>query len=253
MGRVKMKIDINCDLGEGFGHYDFGLDSELMKYISSANIACGFHAGDPATMAKTVQLALERGVKIGAHPGYPDLQGFGRRAMDISPEELKNMIVYQVAALKGFIKAYGGKLHHVKPHGALYNKASRDKTTAMAIVEAVKLIDQDLIIYGPPMSELYRASKVMGLKFYSEAFADRAYRGDGQLVSRDQDGALIHDVEICAKRIEKLLEEECMDTIDGDTIKMKAQTICVHGDNEKALRFVKTLNKKLHDLGYGVE
>lgn len=248
-----MKIDINCDLGEGFGRYDFGLDSELMKYISSANIACGFHAGDPSTMAKTVQLALKQGVKIGAHPGYPDLQGFGRRSMDILPEDLKNMIIYQVAALKGFVEAHGGRLNHVKPHGALYNMASRDKASATAIVEAVKLIDGDLIIYGPPKSELDEVSKEIGIRFHAEAFADRAYRADGQLVSRDKEGALIHDVDTCAKRIEKLLEEESMDTIEGDLIEMKAQTICVHGDNEKALHFVQALNKKLHDLGYGVE
>ncbi len=244
-----MKIDINCDLGEGFGRYTLGGDDQLMKYISSANIACGFHAGDPTTMEKTVKMALENDVKIGAHPGYPDLQGFGRRAMDMHPEEIRAMVIYQVGALKGFVSAYDGRLHHVKPHGALYNRASQDKLTAKAIVEAVKSVDPNLVLYGPYNSELHKASVFNKLTFHCEAFADRAYDKNGQLVSRAEPGAFIDDVKTCAQRIEKLIQENRIETIEGNFVDMKAQTLCVHGDNDKALQFVKSLVDKLKTLG----
>jgi UPF0271 protein len=170
-----MKIDLNCDLGESFGNYKIGMDEEVIKYISSANIACGFHASDPLVMAKTVSLAKENGVSIGAHPGYPDLVGFGRRNMNVAPEELKAMVQYQIGALNAFCKAAGIKMKHVKPHGAMYNMASKDEKLALAIAEGIAEVDDSLILLGLSGSQLLTAAATVGLKCANEVFADRAY------------------------------------------------------------------------------
>ena len=181
-----MKIDLNCDLGESFGNYKIGMDDEVIKFISSANIACGFHASDPLVMEKTVALAKENGVKVGAHPGFPDLAGFGRRNMNVSPKELKAMVVYQIGALNAFCKVSGIKMNHVKPHGAMYNMAAKDERLAFAIAEAVAHVDDSLVLVGLSGSELLKAAKIVGVKCASEVFADRAYEDDGSLVPRTQ-------------------------------------------------------------------
>ncbi len=189
------QIDLNCDIGEGFGTYNVGFDEEIMPYISSANIACGLHAGDYTTMNKTVQLALENNVAIGAHPGLPDLQGFGRRKMAISPQEAFEMVLYQIGALHSFVIAHGGTLRHVKPHGALYNMAAVDSKLAEAITEAIYRFQPELILFGLANSELIKAGKKIGLQTANEVFADRTYQNDGTLTPRHQANALIHDVE----------------------------------------------------------
>lgn len=247
-----MVIDLNCDLGEGFGKYDIGLDEALMKHISSANIACGFHAGDPMTMEKSVRLAIQNNVKIGAHPGYPDLQGFGRRNMVLSKEEVKNIVIYQVGALDAFVRSMRGKLNHVKPHGALYNMAAKDPVLADAIAEAVTSLNKELILYGLAGSELERSAKKAGLAFCSEVFADRGYMEDGSLVPRSEPGAFIKDVDECASRIAQMVEHSKTVAASGKEIPIKAETICVHGDNEEALSFVKALKDKLELMGHTV-
>lgn len=188
-----MKIDLNCDLGESFGNYKIGMDEEVIKYISSANIACGFHASDPLVMVKTVSLAKENGVSIGAHPGYPDLVGFGRRNMNVAPEELKAMVQYQIGALNAFCKSAGIKMNHVKPHGAMYNMAAKDEKLALAIAEGIAEVDYSLILLGLSGSQLLTAAATVGLKCANEVFADRAYEEDGSLVARTKGGAVITD------------------------------------------------------------
>ena len=190
-----MKIDLNCDLGESFGNYKIGMDEEVIKYISSANIACGFHASDPLVMAKTVSLAKENGVSIGAHPGYPDLVGFGRRNMSLTPAEITAIIVYQIGALSAFCSANGMKLKHVKPHGALYNMAAKDPAIAMAICEGIYSVDKQLILLAPSFSQMAKAAHSLGLPTASEVFADRAYEEDGSLVARSKPGAMITNEE----------------------------------------------------------
>ena len=205
-----MKIDLNCDLGESFGNYKIGMDEEVIKYISSANIACGFHASDPLVMVKTVSLAKENGVSIGAHPGYPDLVGFGRRNMNVAPEELKAMVQYQIGALNAFCKSAGIKMNHVKPHGAMYNMAAKDEKLALAIAEGIAEVDYSLILLGLSGSQLLTAAATVGLKCANEVFADRAYEEDGSLVARTKAGAVITDEEEVIERRKKINEKENM-------------------------------------------
>ncbi len=193
-----MTVDLNCDMGESFGPWPMGDDAALMQHITSANIACGFHAGDPLIMQRTVRLALQHGVAIGAHPGYPDLQGFGRRAMQLSPEEVYAAVLYQIGALQSIAQAEGGRLHHVKPHGALYNAAAKDRALADAIARAVHAVDNNLILYGLSGSALIDAGRAVGLRTCSEVFADRGYEPDGSLTPRNRPGALIDDPEKAA-------------------------------------------------------
>lgn len=247
-----MKIDINSDLGESFGAYKLGMDSEILKFVSSVNIACGFHAGDPMVMDRTVELAIDNNVKIGAHPGLPDLMGFGRRNMNISREEAKNYVIYQVGALKAFVESRGGRLNHVKAHGALYNMAAKDAILSEAIVGAVKSIDPELIIFGLPNSETEKAVVEMGLKFKNEVFADRGYTDEGVLVPRSQPGAFVKGADNCADRIARMVQQGEVESISGKIVKIKADTVCVHGDNEKALIFVKTLKERLESLGFEI-
>ena len=238
-------IDINSDLGESFGAYTMGNDAKVLRYVTSANIACGFHASDPLTMQKAVRLAKEAGVKIGAHPGYPDLVGFGRRELKVSPAELKAMVIYQVGALQAVCKAEGTKLHHVKPHGAMYNMAAKDEKLADAIAEAVAAVDGSLTLMGLSGSCMKAAAKKHDLAFAAEVFADRAYEDDGSLVSRTKPGAMIEDEDLAIRRMLHLLETGTIESSNGKEIRLEADTICVHGDSPKAVLFAKKLREAL--------
>ncbi|MCR4710832.1 MAG: LamB/YcsF family protein, partial [Clostridia bacterium] len=238
-------IDLNSDLGESFGAYKMGRDEDVLAYISSANVACGFHAADPLTMVKTVRLAKARGVAVGAHPGYPDLVGFGRREMKIAPEEVRAMVIYQIGALAACCASEGIRLHHVKPHGAMYNMAAKDPRLADAICDAVAAVDEGLILYGLPGSEVERAAKAKGLRFAAELFADRAYEEDGSLVSRSKAGAMITDETEAISRMVRVLREGKLTSITGKDIALSGDTICVHGDGEKALAFTSLLRERL--------
>lgn len=242
-----LSVDLNCDLGESFGNYVIGNDEKVLDYVTSVNIACGFHAGDPVVMERTVKMAIEKGIAIGAHPGYPDLMGFGRRNISISNEEARAYMIYQIGALKTFVESYGGRLQHVKPHGALYNTAAKDYKLAKILAEAVYDIDKDLIFMGLSNSELIRAAKDVGLRVANEVFADRAYNADGSLVSRKLEGAVIHDTEICVGRVLDMIKKGTVKSIDGTDVEIKADSICVHGDNSMAIEFTKSLRKKLSE------
>lgn len=241
------RVDLNCDLGESFGRYKLGLDEEVIKYVSSVNIACGFHASDPVVMGKTVELAKENNISIGAHPGFLDLMGFGRRNMNISLDEAKAYIKYQIGALYGFCKSANIKLNHVKPHGALYNMAAKDYNLSKAICEAIYEFDEEIILVGLSKSELIRAGEHVGLKCANEVFADRAYEEDGTLVSRKKDGAIITNEDEAIDRVIGMIVNEKVKSISGKYIDIKADSICVHGDGIKALEFVKKINKKLKE------
>ena len=240
-----VKVDLNADLGESFGAYTIGMDREVLRYISSANIACGFHAGDPVVMGKTVALAAEAGTAIGAHPGFPDLMGFGRRNMNITPAEAKAYIQYQVGALWAFAQSHGLKLQHVKPHGAFYNMAAKDEKLAAAICEGIKQVDPELILLGLAGSQHILAAEKAGLRAASEVFADRGYMDDGTLVPRSMEGAMIHDREKAIARTVRMVKEGCVETISGKVIPIRADSICVHGDNPDAVGFVKEIREKL--------
>lgn len=239
------KVDLNCDLGESFGNYKLGLDETVITYISSANIACGFHASDPLVMAKTVAMAKENHVSVGAHPGYPDLVGFGRRNMDVSPKEVKAMVQYQIGALTAFCCANGVSLEHVKPHGAMYNMAGKDDELAMAICEGIYEIDPNLILLGLSGSRLLSAADKIGLKSAREVFADRAYEEDGSLVARSKDGAVITDENIAIDRVVSMVKYGKVTAITGKEISVTADSICVHGDGIKAVEFVKKIRERL--------
>ena len=245
------KIDLNCDLGESFGNYKIGLDDEVIRHISSANVACGFHASDPLVMQKTVALAKENGVCIGAHPGFPDLVGFGRRNMSVSPAEAKALVQYQIGALDAFCKAAGVKLCHVKPHGALYNMAGKDEILAQAVCEGIFEYDSNLILLGLSGSKMIEAGKKIGLRTANEVFADRAYEDDGSLVARSKHGALITDENLAVSRVVEMVKNGRVTSITGNEIEIKADSICLHGDGVKAVEFAKRINEEL--LKNGVE
>ncbi|WP_281186916.1 5-oxoprolinase subunit PxpA [Staphylococcus schleiferi] len=242
-----MKIDLNCDSGESFGNYKIGNDQSVIPLITSANIACGFHAGDENVMAETVKLAKQNHVGVGAHPGFPDLQGFGRRNLDMSLKEIFNMVVYQVGALKAFCDIQGVKLNHVKPHGALYQMASRDAEIAKAIASAIYEIDPKLYLMGLSNSILIDEGRKQGLNVASEVFADRRYENDGQLVSRKKEGAVIEDSHEAIEQVLQMVKEGTVKTISGEMIDIKADTICVHGDGAHALEFVKQIRSHLSE------
>ncbi|TPE46316.1 LamB/YcsF family protein [Pontibacter mangrovi] len=241
----QLSVDLNCDMGEGFGAWRMGNDIELLSYVSSANIACGFHAGDPGTMKKTVQLALKKGVAIGAHPGLPDLVGFGRREMAVSAEEVYDMVVYQVGALMGFARAEGAALHHIKPHGALYNMAATNAVLAEAIATAVSKVDDQLILYGLAGSDLIKAGEKYGLRTASEVFADRTYQENGTLTPRRQPNALITEQEQAVQQVLRMVQEGKVVSLQGTEISIKADTICIHGDGAQALPFAKRIQERL--------
>ncbi|WP_101842960.1 LamB/YcsF family protein [Halobacillus sp. Marseille-P3879] len=240
-------VDINCDMGESFGTYVMGRDEEILDYVTSANIACGFHAGDPATMRKTVKLALEKNVGIGAHPGLQDLAGFGRRVMNISPKEAYELVIYQMGALNAFVSAEGGDLQHVKPHGALFNMAAKDANLAEAIAEAVYDVNPELVLFGLSGSELVKAGKAAGLKTANEVFSDRTYQSDGSLTSRTEANALITDANEAIQQVVRMIKESNVTSVQGDEIKIQADTICIHGDGAHALDFAQNISSTLKD------
>lgn len=253
-GGIRMyRVDLNCDMGESFGIYRIGNDEDILNYVTSANIACGFHAGDPSTMRKTVQLALEKGVSIGAHPGLPDLIGFGRRNMAITPEEAYDLIVYQVGALYGFVKAAGGKMQHVKPHGALYNMAAKDRALSEAIAKAVYDIDPTLVLFGLAGSELIKAGERVGLKTANEVFADRTYQQDGSLTPRHELNALINDKQEAIQQVILMVKEGKVRSQQGTDVEIQADTICIHGDGSHALTFAKKIFEKLTEEGIKIQ
>ena len=239
------RVDINCDLGESFGRYKLGEQKEILKYVTSANIACGFHAGDPTIMRETVLLAIENDVKIGAHPGLPDLHGFGRREMAITPQEAYDMVVYQIGALQGFLTTMNVKMQHVKPHGALYNMAVKDQQLAEAIAQAVYDVSPSLILFGLPESELTKAGEKIGLQTAYEVFADRTYQADGTLTSRKQPDALITDKEMAIQQVLAMVTEGKVRSQQGTDVLLRADTICIHGDGEQAVVFAKFIKEQL--------
>ena len=249
---MKAVVDLNSDLGEGFGAYTMGMDREVLKYVTSANIACGYHAGDQITMARTVKLAMENGVMIGAHPGYPDLVGFGRREMDVTREEAKAYMIYQLGALEALTRSAGGKLQHMKLHGAFYNRASRDEKMAEGIVEGLLEYNKDIILLALGGSLLARLGEEKGLKVAHEVFADRAYNRDGTLVNRKFEGAMIHDQREALARVKRMVIEKKVQSIEGEDIEIKADSICVHGDNPQAVQFVKDIREGLENDGIRV-
>ncbi|MBU3182145.1 LamB/YcsF family protein [Clostridium psychrophilum] len=238
-------IDLNSDVGESFGAYKIGLDKEVLKYVSSANIACGWHAGDPMVMRDTVRYAYKSNVGIGAHPGFLDIMGFGRRNMVVSPGEMKQYTIYQLGALSGFVKSAGAKMQHVKPHGAMYNMAAKDSKLAQAIIEGIWEVDRDLIVLGSSGSEMIKAAKEKGLKAANEVFADRAYNVDGTLVARSLPGAMILDTNIAISRVIRMVTEGKVTAITGEDVNIKADSICVHGDNPEATQFVRLIREEL--------
>ena len=239
------KIDLNCDLGESFGNYKLGMDADIIPLVSSANVACGYHASDPLVMNKTIAMAKEAGVRVGAHPGFPDLMGFGRRNMDVSPAEAKAYTLYQLGALDAFCKAHGVKMQHVKPHGAMYNMAGKDYALSKAICEAIYEYDKDLIVMALSGGELVHAAEDMGLKVAREVFADRAYEEDGSLVNRRKEGAMITDENQAIARVVRMIKDQKVTAITGKDIPIKADSVCVHGDGVKALAFVKKIRETL--------
>jgi len=246
-------IDLNCDMGEAFGNYPMPNDDMLMDYITSANIACGFHAGDPDVMQHTVAMAIKKGVAIGAHPGLPDLQGFGRREMKISANEAYQMTLYQIGALYGFVKAAHGKLHHVKAHGALYNMAAKDSALAKAIVEAVHDFDSSLILYALAGSEMIAAAKKIGIRTASEVFADRTYQDDGSLTPRTQSNALITDEQQSIDQVLLMVKQQQVVSVNKKSISLTAETLCLHGDGAHAVDFAKTISAKLKSDGITIK
>lgn len=250
---MALTVDLNCDMGESFGVYTMGNDEAILQTISSANIACGFHAGDPTTMRKTVRMALEKDVGIGVHPGLQDLSGFGRREMAISAMEAFDLVVYQIGALSAFVQAEGGRLQHVKPHGALYNMSAKDARLAEAIAEAVYKVNPELILFGLAGGELVKAGERIGLKTASEVFSDRTYQPDGMLTSRREPNALITDHELAIRQIVKMVKEGKVTATDGTDVSIKADTICIHGDGKTALEFARRIPSALQQEGIEIK
>ena len=239
------RVDLNSDLGESFGSYTIGCDDKIIPLISSANVACGYHAADPVVMMNTIKQMKVAGGQIGAHPGYPDLMGFGRRDMTLSFEEAKAYTLYQLSALAGMCKAQGMKVQHLKPHGALYNMAGKDYELAKAICTAVQEFDENIIIMGLSGSEMINVAKDTGLKYAQEVFADRGYEEDGSLVNRSKEGAFIHDENEAIARVIRMVKDGKVKSVTGKDIDIQADSICVHGDGEKALLFVKKIREGL--------
>lgn len=246
-------VDLNSDLGESFGAYKMGRDEAIIPLVSSANIACGFHAGDPSIMAKTVELCAHHGAAVGAHPGFPDLVGFGRRNMNVSAADVKNMVTYQVGALAAFCKANGVSMQHVKPHGALYNMAAKDEALAKAICEGVLAVDDSLILMGLAGSQMLVQAKKLGLACAAEVFADRAYEDDGTLVARTKPGAMITDEDEAVARVIGMIKNHTVTSVNGKEIEICPDSVCVHGDSDHALMFVKKIRTALTAEGIGIK
>lgn len=242
---MKRTIDLNSDMGEGFGVWEMGDDFALLDYIDSTNIACGWHAGDPERMKNLVAAAIEKSVYIGAHPSLPDLLGFGRREMAITPNDAYNYVLYQAGALQAFIRAQGGKLHHVKPHGALYNQAAKDINLARAIAQAIKDLGDGIILYGLASSRFVEAAQEVGVPLWQEVFADRRYTPEGYLVPRKQANALIETEDEAIKQVLHMANESEVVALDGSIVKVQADTLCIHGDGPSALDFVRKIRPLL--------
>jgi UPF0271 protein len=249
---LRVAIDLNADLGEGFGQSRRLEDEALLDLVSSANIACGFHAGDAATMRDTVRAAAARGVAIGAHPSYPDIPGFGRRELDLAPTEIRFHVAYQIRALHDVCAAESAKLSYVKPHGALYNRAAKDRAAADAVVDAILDMEAPLVLLGLAGSAMARAAEKRGVAFAAEAFADRAYRHDGSLVPRGEPGAVIHDVRAAVDRAIALVKSNTITAQDGATLSVTAQSLCVHGDNPDAAPMLRELRARLLKAGVAI-
>ncbi|WP_085524292.1 5-oxoprolinase subunit PxpA [Tuberibacillus sp. Marseille-P3662] len=245
-------VDLNCDMGESFGVYKKGTDEAILDFVTSANIACGFHAGDTATMRQTVQMALEKNVGIGAHPGLQDLVGFGRRNIDISPQDAYNLVVYQIGALNAFVTSEGGELQHVKPHGALFNMAAKSTSLSEAIAEAIYKVNPELILFGLAGSELVKAGKKIGLRSASEVFSDRTYQADGSLTSRQESDALITDSEVAINQVIRMAKESLVTSVQGSDVLIQADTVCIHGDGASALDFAKYIRQALEKADIAV-
>lgn len=247
-----VSIDLNCDMGESFGAYTIGADEAVMASITSANVACGYHGGDPGVMRRTVRLARDGGVAVGAHPGFPDLVGFGRREMRMAAQDVEDMVLYQIGALAAIAKSEGVRLSHVKPHGALYNMAVTDKALAAAIARAVAAFDPALIFFALPGSELARAANGLGLQVALEGFADRAYEPDGSLTPRSRAGAVIHQVDAVAARAVRMVTDGVVTASDGSRLEMRVDTICTHGDTPGAQSLTRALRAGLERAGVTV-
>jgi 5-oxoprolinase (ATP-hydrolysing) subunit A len=243
------RIDFNCDMGEGYGAWRMGDDVALLDHVTSANVACGFHAGDPATIRRTVSAAVEKEVAVGAHPSLPDLQGFGRRAMHISPAEVYDITVYQVGAVAAFARACGGRLSHVKAHGALYNMAAKDRALADAIAAAVRDVDSSLVLFALSGSELMAAAQATGVTAAAEVFADRSYQDDGSLTPRGRPGAMIEEVEISIEQVKRMVLDGIVRAQSGKEVPVRADTLCIHGDQPGALEFAKRIRAALVQAG----
>ena len=244
------RIDLNCDMGESYGAWKMGADAQVMPHISSANIACGFHGGDPATIRKTVRLAVDHGVAIGAHPSLPDLMGFGRRVMKISPQDMYDLVVYQAGAVEGFARAAGSRLHHIKCHGALYNMAANDEALAEAMARAAK--DLGTMLYVLSNSKNYFIGKKLGVAVCAEVFADRGYTDAGELAPRDQPGGMIEDAQQSVRQVLDMIEGGFVTSLTGRRVPVSADTLCLHGDQPGAVTFAQTLRKVFNEKGIDV-
>lgn len=247
-----MRVDLNCDMGESFGAYTIGADEQVMPLITSANVACGFHGGDPQVMRRTVRLARQHGVAVGAHPGFRDLVGFGRRQMACTPDEVYADVLYQIGALAAFCDAEGVALRHVKPHGALYNMAHTDRAIAQAVAAAVADYDRRLLLFAQPGSALATAGEAAGLRVVAEVFADRAYNPDGSLVPRSIPGAVLHDPAAVAAQARQMVCEGRVTAINGQVVPVRAETICVHGDNPEAVALIRRIRDELAAAGVSI-
>lgn len=246
------RVDLNADVGEGFGPYRLGADDEVLAWVTSANVACGFHAGDPRTMRRTVALCRDRGVAVGGHPGFPDRVGFGRRALAVAPEEIETDVVYQLGALLGFCQAAGVPLQHVKPHGALYHLAARDRGAAEAVVAAVRAVAPGACLFAPPGSALAAAGAAAGLRVALEGFPDRRYNSDGTLASRETAGALVEDPEEAAARAVRMVREGWVEATGGVRVPLEVHTLCVHGDTPRAAALLRRIRERLEEAGIRV-
>ena len=241
-------VDLNADMGESFGRYRLD-DVELLETVTSASIACGFHAGDPVTMREAVTAALQHGVVIGAHPAYPDLAGFGRRDMALAPNEIEAIVVYQVGALQGVCASVGARLRYVKPHGALYNRAARDAAAAEAIVRAIGSVDRSLALLGLAGSAMINAAEKLGVRAVNEVFVDRAYRRDGSLLPRSETGAVLTDVDAVAERALRMVTTGSVEAVDGSVLQVRAESLCTHGDGVHAAEMVRAVRRRLEERG----
>ena len=242
-------IDLNSDLGESYGAWSMGDDAAMIDIVSSANVACGFHAGDPAGILKTLKVAARRGVAVGAHVSYPDIVGFGRREMDIATTDLLADVVYQIGALRGLAATVGAKVSYVKPHGALYNRIAVDPVQGMAVIDAIRSLDPSLALVGLANAPIIAQARAAGLRVVSEAYADRAYTKDGRLVSRREPGAVLHDAALIAERMVRLARHGTIEAIDGSVISIETQSICVHGDSPGAVAIAKEIRRRLEAEG----